>query len=342
MCSTPLQQARAKARADKAQSTRKKADRWAFDTAYGDHFETPSIAYQHLLPMLRALARRRRKGIPAKSALEQLEIYDPYFCKGSVTRCFRSLGCHAVTNQNRDFYVDVSNSTCPAHEVLVTNPPFSGDHKERLLTHLLESRKPFCLLMPSWVAKRAYWRQFLWATSKRHIDGRPARLEDAEIAKIEEDVETRARCFYFCPARKYEFRHVDRQQEKTSPFYSLWFIGGMRPKMTARAKKLLNAADGQVCSTLAELISAGMVATKAELKQRAKEQGGQPEAKRKHWKQERKAEPPGAAAAGKASARKMPEDEQKASTRKRKRGKCSRYFNKGSCNRGDACPYSHV
>ncbi len=39
----------------------------------------------------------------------------------------------AVINRNEDFYATAARGDVPVHDVLVTNPPFSGDHKERIL-----------------------------------------------------------------------------------------------------------------------------------------------------------------------------------------------------------------
>ena len=65
----------------------------------------------------------------------------------------------------------------PAHDVIVTNPPYSGEHKSRLFAFLLEQHRtslanpgvrsrPFMLLLPAWTAKWLSWRTFLWAMAR--------------------------------------------------------------------------------------------------------------------------------------------------------------------------------
>jgi hypothetical protein len=77
------------------------------------------------------------------SALEQLRIYDPYYCKGRVCQLLGELGCNAdrVINENRDFYADIAAGTTPEHDILLTNPPYSGEHKTKLLEYLVAEQE---------------------------------------------------------------------------------------------------------------------------------------------------------------------------------------------------------
>ena len=43
------------------------------------------------------------------------------------------LGFESVYNRNEDFYAAIEAGHTPEHDVLVTNPPYSGEHKRRLL-----------------------------------------------------------------------------------------------------------------------------------------------------------------------------------------------------------------
>lgn len=70
---------------------------------------------------------------------------------------FQALGFTGFTNQKRDFYLDVTNGDVPPYDILVTNPPYSGDHKERALAFCVASKKPWALLMPSYVASKQYF-----------------------------------------------------------------------------------------------------------------------------------------------------------------------------------------
>jgi hypothetical protein len=61
-------------------------------------------------------------------------------------------GYLSVYNRREDFYKCIENDAIPKdYDVLITNPPYSGDNIERLVTFCLASRKPFFLLMPNYV-----------------------------------------------------------------------------------------------------------------------------------------------------------------------------------------------
>lgn len=62
---------------------------------YGDHFETPLVAYQDVAPVLSELANKLGK-TPAT-----LQIWDPYYCEGRVCKHLASLGFTSVTNKNK-------------------------------------------------------------------------------------------------------------------------------------------------------------------------------------------------------------------------------------------------
>ena len=160
-----------------------------FETDYGDHFETPQVAYQHLSPALHKLAQKLRKQ-PA-----ELRIYDPFFCEGSVVKRLRTLGFPCVIHQNRDFWA-LRKEQLPEYDILVTNPPFSGDHKERILNFCVKSHKPWALLMPNYVATKSYYTLCL----------------------------NRVLPFYIAPLQKYQYTHPEGTGHSDSPFESFWFV----------------------------------------------------------------------------------------------------------------------
>ena len=49
----------------------------------------------------------------------------------------------------------------PEHDVLLTNPPYSGDHVERLARFAVANGKPFLLLLPDHFAGRSTYRRAL-------------------------------------------------------------------------------------------------------------------------------------------------------------------------------------
>jgi hypothetical protein len=191
--------------------------RWSFPTDYLDHFETPREAYSDVLPLLRAAA-----GADGAAALANRRVYDPYYCAGAVVAALAALGCRNVINQNRDFYADVAADAVPPHDLLVTNPPYSGDHKQRLLDFLLsraQQGRPFLLLMPAWVAGTDYWRAFLRKLAKR-------RRPKAAAPGGRRVLERRAGVFYVVPREPYAYVHPEKTGHATPPFSTIWFCGG--------------------------------------------------------------------------------------------------------------------
>ena len=185
--------------------------RWSFPTDYLDHFETPREAYSDILPLL-----------DAAGPLAALRVYDPYYCAGAVVAALAALGVRNVINENRDFYADVSADAVPPHDLLVTNPPYSGDHKQRLLDFLLsraQQGRPFLLLMPAWVAGTDYWRAFLRKLAKR-------RRTTAAPPGGRRVLERRAGVFYVVPREPYAYVHPEKTGHATPPFSTIWFCGG--------------------------------------------------------------------------------------------------------------------
>jgi hypothetical protein len=56
---------------------------------------------------------------------------DPFYCEGAVVKHLNSLGFQSVIHKNEDFWNHVQRKSVPDYDVLVTNPPFSGEHKVR-------------------------------------------------------------------------------------------------------------------------------------------------------------------------------------------------------------------
>lgn len=129
----------------------RRPERYAFAACDADHAETPRIAYEHLAPLLARLGARLGK------APSELRIYDPYYCAGSVVRHLRELGFSSVHNANEDFYARARARDLPPFDVLVTNPPYTSDHVERLLAFCAAVAQPCCLLLPSYVYTKPYY-----------------------------------------------------------------------------------------------------------------------------------------------------------------------------------------
>jgi hypothetical protein len=118
-----------------------------------DHCETPASAYSDLLPLLDACCRIFGKNRRA------LRIYDPYYCNGAVIRHLGNIGFMDVYNQCEDFYSVQAADKIPQYDVLVTNPPYSGEHIEKLLSFCTSSGKPWFCLLPHWVYTKSYYNR---------------------------------------------------------------------------------------------------------------------------------------------------------------------------------------
>ena len=233
---------------------------WPFETHFSDHFETPREAFRDILPVLEAIGRRcaRRRAraagtaasggggeVATAAALRDLVVYDPYYCDGSMRADLAALGCSPgrVLNEKRDFYADVASGGVPAHDVLVTNPPYSVEHKQRLLQYLRSARVPFLLLLPAWVVATDYWRAFLLSLAVRRDAEREA---GGDAAVHDEDrTERRAGVFYVCPsaARRYAFVHPQATGHAEAPFHAVWCCGGFpTDKARRRAAAALKPA----------------------------------------------------------------------------------------------------
>jgi hypothetical protein len=89
-----------------------------FETDSDDHCESPLEAYNDIAPLLQLC-----------SGSNGVSIYDPYYCDGTVVKNLNTLGFPDVYNRKEDCYnVWASSKSYPSFNVLVTNPPYSGDH----------------------------------------------------------------------------------------------------------------------------------------------------------------------------------------------------------------------
>ena len=198
--------------ADGGASSAKECDGYAFVPDPNDHCETSPAAYGHIAPLLRLLALQLGK------KPSDLAIYDPYFCAGSVVRHLAGLGFTNVHNKNEDFYAVSSAGTVPAHDVVVTNPPYTGDHVERLLAFLATNGKPLCILMPN------YFGDDGTGTGQ----GKGTTRQRANYAAWMQG----RKPIFLCPKERYQYwtpRNIKADSNlhrghKTVPFVSYWHI----------------------------------------------------------------------------------------------------------------------
>lgn len=122
-----------------------------FDADWHDHCETPFEAFRDIEPILFRIATALGR------TKESLVIYDPYFCEGTMRSHLARLGFTNVYNRDEDCYAVWAAGRTPAFDVLLTNPPFSGDHMLRALRFAATCGKPFLLLLPNFVCyKKSY------------------------------------------------------------------------------------------------------------------------------------------------------------------------------------------
>lgn len=208
-----------------------KGPSFPFPTEPDDHCESPLLAYNHVVAILKLLCQGQQ---PEKST-----IYDPYYCNGAVVRNLNQLGFPNVYNVKQDCYAAWQKQELPSFDILLTNPPYSVDHVssarrtkpcgyiprrvpyakkptlfavyqiEKLMKFVTSSyfgNRPWMLLLPNWVHKKDYYVE---ATKK-------------------------IRPFYLVPRKRYvyeppkEFRQAKKSDvhKKSSPFVSMWYIWG--------------------------------------------------------------------------------------------------------------------
>jgi hypothetical protein len=180
-----------------------------FETNY--HFETPFQAYLDIKPVIDWLCTSQ-----LKTEKHTVRLYDPYYCNGKTAKQLKDLGYDNILHEKRDFYKDISNDTVPAHDIFITNPPFSDSHKTQCLSYCFQKLRepfespdennkkaiPFLLLMPAYVAAKQYYREFL---SKE-----PESVNDM---------------VYLIPSTTYKYNHPENTGKDDCPFNSLWFFG---------------------------------------------------------------------------------------------------------------------
>eukprot|EP00435_Cladocopium_sp_Y103_P038152 s3009_g10.t1 len=157
-------------------------------------------------------------------APKKLRIYDPFYCAGSVVKHLMELGFPQVYNKCEDFYAVVREGRVPEHDVLLTNPPYSGDHVEQLLRFCRSNGKPFLLLMPNYFCAKDFYEEALGGVA---------------MAKKVLYLCPRKRYFYWTPKGlrkrgKVQTQHAGAGGNRTSPFISFWFLD-LAPLIAAKA-----------------------------------------------------------------------------------------------------------
>ncbi|KAL7481924.1 hypothetical protein ACHAW6_007602, partial [Cyclotella cf. meneghiniana] len=205
-----------------------------YPTNPDDHCETPLQSYHDILCILDELCTVFGKN------RETLQIYDPYYCNGSVVKHLESLGYTNVYNRKEDCYATWKANDEPPFDVLLTNPPYSEDHIAKLMTYVTSpsfGSKPFLLLMPNWVHKKDFYVNITTGGGQEKTQNKKRkRGNHSNIAA--------ATCnpFYIVPKKRYVYlpppdfrqRKASDVHKKSSPFSSMWYLwGGTRERNEA-------------------------------------------------------------------------------------------------------------
>jgi hypothetical protein len=218
---------------------------------YNDHFETPLQAYRDIQPMIDWLfsgdsrddGRDTTAASNRRSTTRMPVLYDPYYCNGKSKVVLESLGYENVVHEKRDFYEDIRTNRVPRHDVLITNPPYSDDHKIRCLeyccsrlvgspssdatrssaTTKVARSVPFYVLVPAYVASKAYYRSCLQKhglleTSGSDIGGGVVYLVPNRASSGGSSIGKEG-------GDAYQYEHPEGTGHLISPFASLWICG---------------------------------------------------------------------------------------------------------------------
>ena len=206
---------------DSKAASMKKAPSFPYPTETDDHCETPLQAYRDILPLLQKIAGTKN---------EDICIYDPYYCNAAVAKNLNELGFANVYNREEDCYQTWNSpDRYPVYDILITNPPYSDNHMERLMQHITSPAikdRPWFLLMPNWVHKKDFYtaatsniRPFYVVPHKRYVYVPPADYREAKKSDV---------------------------HKKSSPWHSMWYIWGgssAKNEQLIRAFYISNSAD---------------------------------------------------------------------------------------------------
>lgn len=192
-----------------------------------DDRETPLIAVQDVFPLVSAFSDSSMK------MMQDVDIYDPYYCKGAIREHLLSLGCNRrrIHNDPVDCYAAQKNKAVPLFDVLISNPPYSGDHIQRCIHYAVASAKPWALLLPSNVFLRPWFG---------------ASIKDQKV-------------WFIAPHERYGFEYdpatdniLSSEKEKHVPFVTMWYVGGMTDELREALLSLWPTGGRSCSATLAQ------------------------------------------------------------------------------------------
>merc|ERR1711959_606177 len=118
---------------------------------------------------------------------------------GTMKKHLKSLGFHTVYNECEDFYALIREGRVPPHDVLVTNPPYSRGHAQRLLHFCNAHDKPYFLLLPDYVCEES---------EGHHYNGKVSGNNACDVNQQRRRWKKRCRTdgpVYLCPEERYSY-----------------------------------------------------------------------------------------------------------------------------------------
>ena len=84
-----------------------------------DDRETPLVALKDLTSVIDLLFQE---------PLCNIRVYDPYYCKGAIISSLGQCGFAEknIFNEKKDCYAVQKRKEVPKHDIVITNPPYSG------------------------------------------------------------------------------------------------------------------------------------------------------------------------------------------------------------------------
>jgi hypothetical protein len=213
-----------------------------FEVDPDDHCESPLEAYQDVAFLLHSPScRTGNAAISSRSTSPPPILYDPYYCNGAVVQNLNRLGFDNVYNRNEDCYAVWSAAAAAAaasstksnpsrssfrlltFDALVTNPPYSSDHVEKLLQFVTSPQfgdRPWFLLLPNWVVKKDYYEQLVLSRGVTPFYVVPRKR------------------YVYLPPPNYRTTKASDTHKKSSPFVSMWYVwGGTRARTDLLVKE---------------------------------------------------------------------------------------------------------
>ena len=195
-----------------------------------DHCESPVEAYQDIAALLHALAATIHPKKPTN-----VRLYDPFYCAGAAKRNLQAIGFPNVYHEREDFYASCCDMAAddprrPVFDILVTNPPYSGDHVERIVTFCFEEqarrngRLAWFLLMPNWVYMKEWYVELCNRFGRKPFFVSPQ--------------EQQHRYTYVTPRELAGGGKSGKRAKATAPWVSFWYCdlgAGQGALQTARA-----------------------------------------------------------------------------------------------------------